>query len=98
MITKQPKLYVLSLTTDRPLALSSVNIVIAYNGGLFTAIEATTEKLQASKNTPTPSLTVIIKNMNRENSRLREELAYQSKMQELGIKFEEEISYITKRL
>jgi len=54
----------LSLTTDRPLALSLVNIVIARNSGSSTAIEATIKKLQVLKNTPTLSLTEIIKNMN----------------------------------
>lgn len=45
IITKQLKLYISSLTTNRPLALSLVDIVIARNGGLFTAIKATIKKL-----------------------------------------------------
>ena len=66
----------MSPTTNRPPALSSVDIVIARNSRSSTAIKATIEKLQASKNMPTPSLTEIIKNLNQENGRLREELAY----------------------
>ena len=64
MITKQLKLYVLSLTTNRPLALGLVDIVIACNGRLSIAIKATIEKLQALENMLTLSLIKIIKNIN----------------------------------
>jgi len=75
-ITKQLKLYILSLTTNRPLALSLVNIVIARNSGLSIVIKATIEKLQALENILTLSLIEIIKNINWENGYLREELVY----------------------
>ena len=54
----------MSLTTNRPPALSLVNIVIAHNSGLSIAIKATIEKLQALKNMLTLSLIEIIKNLN----------------------------------
>jgi hypothetical protein len=64
---------------DKPPELTPIDTEIAQHQGSSVAIEATQERLQASKNLPTPSLSRIIEQRTWENGRLRQELAYQQK-------------------
>ena len=62
------------------------------------AIEATPEKLQASKEMPTPSLSQMIEQLTRENGYLRQELAYQYKMRDASMYLLEETKFVFERL
>ncbi|GAB1319508.1 BZIP domain-containing protein [Madurella fahalii] len=64
---------------DDPPEPTPVDTEIARHQGSSVAIEATPERLQASKNLPTPSLSQIIEQRTWENGRLRQELAYQQR-------------------
>ena len=64
---------------DGPPELTPIDTEIARHQGSSVAIEATQERLQASKNLPTPDFPKIIEQRTRENGRLRHELAYQQR-------------------
>lgn len=77
---------------------TNIDIEIARRNGTTVAIEATKERMQASKTAPTPSLKEIIYEEKRESSRLRRELAYERRMRIEGDKLEEEVRYVLERL
>jgi hypothetical protein len=71
---KRPKirLMLLELKSDRPPRPTPIDVEIARNKGTSVAIKAINESLQAFKSDLTPSLSDIIKQTIRENSRLKE--------------------------
>jgi len=95
---RRPKLRIALPKLDSPPAPTKVDLEIARNHGSSMAIEATPERLQASKNMPTPSLTEIIVDLNRRNGRLTRQLLYADRMRELGTDLLEESTFILERL
>ncbi|KAF2182634.1 hypothetical protein K469DRAFT_690740 [Zopfia rhizophila CBS 207.26] len=81
-----------------PPPLSKTDVEIARRNGTTVAIEATKERMQASKTAATPSLTEIIYEEKRESGRLRRELDYERRVRIEGDKFEEEVRYVLERL
>ncbi|KAH8683380.1 hypothetical protein BGZ60DRAFT_368887, partial [Tricladium varicosporioides] len=71
--------------SDYPPTPTSIDTKIALNNKTSVAIEATNESLQASKTIPTPSLSEIIDQRTKENSRLRHELAYEQSKQGVSL-------------
>jgi hypothetical protein len=70
--------------SDKPLpSPPPIDEEIARNNGKSVAIEATNERLQASKTITTPSLSEIIKYQNRETDQLQRKLAYMQRKQAL---------------
>lgn len=83
---------------NHPATPRAIDKAIAQAHGLSVALDATRENLEACKTTTTPSLKEIIEIRTRENGRLREELAYLQRIQELGEHLREEVEYVTERL
>lgn len=77
---------------------TNIDIEIARRNGTTVAIEATKERMQASKSASTPSLKEIIYEEKRESSRLRREVDYEHRMKIEGDKLEEEARYVLERL
>jgi hypothetical protein len=74
---------------SRPPAPSPVDIQIGRNNGSSVPLEATRERMVSSKRmTPTPFQR--IEQLNRENGRLREEVAYHQKLESVGSYFTKE--------
>lgn len=96
--SRRPKVRIAPPKLDGPPAPTKVDLEIARNHGSSMAIDATREKLQASKNTPTPSMTEIIADLNRRNGRLTCQLLYADRMRELGTDLLEEATFILERL
>ena len=80
-----------------PPAPNKVNLKIARHKGSSVAVDATYERLQASKYSPTPSLSQIIEDLTRENGRLRYELAFRYRLDKLGHDLQEEARYVIER-
>ncbi|KAF8852979.1 hypothetical protein BDZ45DRAFT_749049 [Acephala macrosclerotiorum] len=70
-----------------PPPLCPVDLVIKQHCGSSSAIEATQERLQASKKTQMPSLSERIEQLQRENSALKYEVAYYRAMESPRIEF-----------
>ncbi len=84
--------------SQRPPAPSSIDLTIRQYRGCTVALEMMPDALQASKEEPTPSLKQMIEILSRENGRLREELAYRQRLQELGEELRQEVVYVADRL
>jgi hypothetical protein len=78
--------------SDGPPTPTPINFEIARNNGTTVAIEATNERLQASKIAPTPSLSEIIEQQTRENGRLKEELRDEQRKQGPGLYLAKEVT------
>ncbi|KAI3573899.1 hypothetical protein IWW34DRAFT_634132 [Fusarium oxysporum f. sp. albedinis] len=79
---------------DEPPEPTPIDVEIAQHQGASVAIDATQERLQATKNLPTPSLSKIIEQRTWENGRLRQELAYQQRKNGASIYLLEEVKNI----
>ncbi|KAI9855643.1 MAG: hypothetical protein M1813_009689 [Trichoglossum hirsutum] len=95
---KRSKIRLFRSTPGGPPAPAAVDVKIAHNEGSSVAIEATKERLQASKNIPTPSLSQIIEQKTWENGQLRQELAYQHRKHGAGMYFLEEVRSVVVNL
>ncbi|KAI9658225.1 MAG: hypothetical protein M1821_002357 [Bathelium mastoideum] len=84
--------------SDGPPIPNEVDIEIARHNGSSLAVDATRERLQAAKFSPTPSLSQIIEELTRENGRLRRELAFRHRLDRLGHDLHDEAGYIIERL
>jgi hypothetical protein len=69
-------------TLDRPLLPTQVDIVIDQHHGSTVALEATSERLQASKIKLAPTLSQRIKELSAKNSQLRLEVSYHMQLQD----------------
>ncbi len=95
---RRPKVRITLPKLDSPPAPTKVDLEIARNHGSSMAIDATTERLQASKNIPTPSLTEIIADLSRRNGHLTRQALYGDRMRELGTDLLEEATFVLERL
>jgi hypothetical protein len=86
------------LVSDKPVAPTPVDIEINRHRGTTVAVEATTERLQASKRAPVPDLAQRIQELTRENGRLRLEIAYHQNMQKNTPDFIEDVKFVVERL
>lgn len=76
---------------DGPPLLSPVDKVIKLHHGSTTAIEATHERLVASKQYPVPSFTETIEQLERDGSSLNHEATYFRKMEPIRKKFKSDV-------
>jgi len=83
---------------DKPPAPRPIDLTIQKHQGSTIALDLMPNSVQASKDEPTPSLKEMIETMSRENGRLREELAYRQKLQELGEELRQDVDYVIDRL
>jgi len=83
---------------SQPSMSSSLDILIGYNVGSSVMLEATLERLQASKKNPRPTLSQEIEQLTRENGYLRQELTYHHKMHEASIRLAWETQDVVERL
>lgn len=84
--------------TDHPPLPRSIDRAIGDVRGSTVALDATPEKLAATKYPATPSLKEIVEDKTRENGRLRAELAYLQNMQQIGEELRGEVEYVEERL
>lgn len=70
-----------TLRLDGPPPPNPIDIEIGRNNGSTVALEATPERVQASKRMPIPTLSQRIEELTRENSHLRQEVAYHQRLQ-----------------
>lgn len=84
--------------TDRPPQLSPVDRIIDLHHGTSTAIEATPQRLQASKQYPIPSLPERIEQLQKQNSSLNHEIAYYREMEQYREEFQDDIVQVKERL
>jgi hypothetical protein len=82
------------LVSDKPAAPTSVDFEISHNHGTSVAMEATTERLQSSKRGPVPDLAERIEQLQRENGRLRLEVAYHQNMQRPNENLLEDVKFL----
>jgi hypothetical protein len=75
-------------TPDRPPQLTRVDRIIDLHNGSTTAIEATPKKLQASKESSISSLPERIKQLQMQNGRLCQEVAYYRRMEKARENFQ----------
>jgi hypothetical protein len=85
-------------TLDRPPRLSPVDKIINLHHGSTTAIEATPQRLQASKQYPIPSLPERIEQLQTQNSNLNHEVAYYREMEQYREEFYNEVIQIKEDL
>lgn len=83
---------------DGPPQLSPIDRVIDLHHGSTTAIEATPQRLQASKQYPIPSLQERIEQLQKQNSNLNHEVAFYRDMEQSRTKFEHDIVLVKEKL
>jgi hypothetical protein len=84
--------------TDRPPQLSPVDRIIDLHHGSTTAIEATPQRLQASKHYPIPSLPERIEQLQKQNTNLNHEVAYYREMEQYRQKFQDDVTQLKESL
>jgi hypothetical protein len=84
--------------TDGPPPLSPIDKIIQLHYGSSTAIEATPERLQASKQYPIPSLPERIEQLQRQNSNLNHEVAYYRQMEPYRMEFQDVVTQVLEKL
>jgi len=87
----------LTLQIDGPPTPTPLGFENARNKETTVKIEATNERIQASKTAPTPSLSEIIEQQTRINSRLRQELLREHQKQAPVLYFSERASEILRQ-
>jgi hypothetical protein len=71
-----------------PLPLTPVDNIIGQHHGSTVALDATPERLQASKSKPIPTLTQRIEQLSVENGNLRCEISYTRRLYDAGVELE----------
>lgn len=77
---------------------TTVDLEIGRHHGKTVALEATPERLQASKKAPTPGLAERIHELTQENGRLRLEIKYYHQMQEAIQGLQEDAKFVAETL
>jgi hypothetical protein len=72
--------------------------IIDLHHGSTTAIEATPQRLQASKKYPVPSLPERIEQLQKQNSSLKHEAAYYRAMEQYRKEFEYDVAQVKEKL
>jgi TolA-binding protein len=88
---QRPKPLRVKAPTDGPPQLSPIDKIIELHHGSSTAIEATPERLQASKQYPIPSLTERIEQLQRQLTSLNHEIAYYRQIEPYRREFEDSV-------
>jgi hypothetical protein len=83
---------------DGPPQLSPVDKIINLHHGSSTAIEATPQRLQASKQYPIPSLAERIEQLQKQNSSLNHEVAYYREMEQYRKEFQDDVTWVKENL
>ncbi len=83
---------------DKPPQLSPVDRIIDLHHGSTTAIEATPQRLQASKKYPIPGLPERIEQLQKQNSSLNHEVAYYREMEQYRKEFQDDVTQMKERL
>lgn len=84
--------------SNGPPPLSPIDRIISLHHGSTTAIEATPQRLQASKKFPLPSLSERIEQLQKQNSSLNHEIAYYREMEQYRKEFEDEVARVKEKL
>ncbi|PMD55309.1 uncharacterized protein K444DRAFT_697262 [Hyaloscypha bicolor E] len=84
--------------TDRPPPLSPVDRIIDLHNGSSTAIEATPQRLQESKQYPIPSLPERIVQLQQRSSSLNHEVAYYRDMEQYWKEFHDDMVGLKEKL
>ena len=84
--------------SDRPPPLTPVDRIIRRYHGSTTAIQATPEQLQASKQFPIPSLPEKIKQLQKQNSSLNHEVAYYQQIEQAWNEFQDVVTQVSDKL
>jgi uncharacterized membrane protein YgaE (UPF0421/DUF939 family) len=84
--------------SDGPPQLSPIDRIISLHHGSTTAIEATRQRLQASKQLPTSTLSERIEELQKQNSSLNHEIAYYREMEQYRKEFEYEMARVKEQL
>lgn len=84
--------------SDRPPRLSPIDKIINLHHGSSTAIEATPQRLQESKQYPIPSLQERIEQLQRQNSSLKHEIAYYREMEPYRKEFQDDVTMVKEKL
>jgi hypothetical protein len=84
--------------SDGPPQLNPVDKIINLHHGSTTAIEATPQRLQASKQYPIPSLPERIEQLQRQNSNLNHEVAYYRQMEPYRMEFQDVVTQVLEKL
>ena len=84
--------------SNGPPQLSPIDKIISLHHGSTTAIEATPERLQESKQYPVLSLPERIEQLQKQNSRLNHEVAYYREMEQYRKEFEHEVARVKEKL
>ena len=84
--------------SNGPPQLSPIDRIISLHHGSTTAIEATPQRLQASKQFPIPSLRERIEQLQKQNSSLNHEIAYFREMERYRDEFEHEVARVKEKL
>ena len=83
---------------ENPVPPSPIDVVIGHHGGSTVALEATRERLKASKQCPIPPLSERIEQLSIENGHLRHEIVYYQEMFAASRKLQEDVQYISDKL
>jgi hypothetical protein len=86
------------LVSNQPAAPSPVDLEIGRNNGITVAMEATTERLQASKKLPVPDLAQRVQQLTKDNGRLRLEVAYHQNLQRATENLREDVRFVIESL
>jgi vacuolar-type H+-ATPase subunit I/STV1 len=84
--------------SDGPPGLSRVDKIIKHHHGSSTAIEATRQQLQESKQYPIPSLQERIEQLQKQNSSLKHEIAYYREIEPYREEFYNRVTQIEEDL
>jgi len=84
--------------SNGPPQLSPIDRIISLHHGSTTAIEATPQRLQASKQLPTSTLSERIEELQKQNSSLNHEIAYYREMEQYRKEFEYEVARVKEQL
>jgi TolA-binding protein len=84
--------------SNGPPQLSPIDRIISLHHGSTTAIEATPQRLQESKQYPIPSLPERIEQLQKQNSSLNHEVAYYREMEQYRKEFEHEVARVKEKL
>jgi TolA-binding protein len=83
---------------DKPMAPTAVDLEIGRHQGKTVALEATPERLQASKKAAIPGLSERIHELTKENGQLRLEVRYYQQMQEAIQALQEDAKFVAETL
>lgn len=85
-------------TSDKPLPPNPVDLKIAHHHGTSVALEATTERLEASKKAPISSPEERIHELTKEGGQQRLEIRYHLQMQDATRDLYEDCKFVAERL